>query len=63
MSELTSALLGIGLTLIALVAIFNWWQERKIKKTINQHASKIHEDLLMDTQEILISETIAQSQD
>lgn len=63
MSELTSALLGIGLTLIALVAIFNWWQERKIKKTINQHASEIHEDLLMDTQEILSTETIAQSED
>ena len=36
MSELTSALLGIGLAIIALVVTFNWWQERKIKKTIIQ---------------------------
>ncbi|MFM1956362.1 MAG: hypothetical protein RIR20_1182, partial [Pseudomonadota bacterium] len=63
MSELTSALLGIGLAIIALVVTFNWWQERKIKKTINQNTSGIHEDLLMEAQETLDIETTAPTED
>ena len=63
MSELTSALLGIGLAIIALVVTFNWWQERKIKKTIIQNSSKIHEDLLMEAPETLDIETTVPTED
>jgi hypothetical protein len=63
MSELTSALLGIGLAIIALVVTFNWWQERKIKKIIIQNASEIHEDLLMETPETLDIGTTVPTED
>lgn len=32
MNELTLSLLAIGLGLIVLLVVFNWWQERKIRK-------------------------------
>lgn len=32
MNELTLSLLAIGLSLIVLLVVFNWWQERKIRK-------------------------------
>ena len=63
MSELTSALLGIGLAIIALVVTFNWWQERKIKKSISQNTIEIHDDLLMEAQETSDIETIAPTED
>jgi hypothetical protein len=63
MSELTSALFGIGLAIIALVVTFNWWQERKIKKSISQNTIEIHEDLLMEAQETSDIETIAPTED
>lgn len=47
MNQLTYALLGVGVSIIALVALFNWWQERKIQKTVHPSLNQEDQDLLM----------------
>ena len=51
LNDLTISLLAIGLSLIALVIIVNWWQERKIRKAAKQQFSMPEDDVLMDTVE------------
>jgi FtsZ-interacting cell division protein ZipA len=48
LNDLTISLLAIGLGLIVLVILFNWWQERKMRKVTEKQFSATSSDLLMD---------------
>ena len=48
LNDLTTSLLAIGIGLIVLVILFNWWQERKIRKAAEKQFSKPQDDLLMN---------------
>ena len=48
LNDLTISLLAIGLSLIAMVIIFNWWQERKMRKAAKELLSSSPTDVLMD---------------
>jgi FtsZ-interacting cell division protein ZipA len=48
LNDLTISLLAIGLGLIVLVILFNWWQERKIRKTAEKQFATPQSDVLMD---------------
>ena len=51
MNELTLSLLAIGSGLIVLLVIFNWWQERKIRKAADKHLEVPQQDLLIDDED------------
>jgi FtsZ-interacting cell division protein ZipA len=48
LNDLTISLLAIGLGLIVLVILFNWWQERKMRKVTEKQFSASPTDLLMN---------------
>ena len=48
LNDLTISLLAIGLGLIVLVILFNWWQERKMRKVTEKQFSASPSDLLMN---------------
>ena len=48
LNDLTISLLAIGLALIVLVIVFNWWQERKLRKAAENQFSFPQGDALMD---------------
>lgn len=48
LNDLTISLLAIGLGLIVLVILFNWWQERKMRKVSEKQFSASSSDLLMN---------------
>lgn len=48
LNDLTISLLAIGLGLIVLVILFNWWQERKMRKATENQFSEAPSDVLMD---------------
>jgi FtsZ-interacting cell division protein ZipA len=48
LNDLTISLLAIGFGLIVLVILFNWWQERKMRKTAEKQFSTPQSDVLMD---------------
>jgi FtsZ-interacting cell division protein ZipA len=48
LNDLTISLLAIGLGLIVLVILFNWWQERKMRKTAEKQFTSPQSDVLMD---------------
>ena len=48
LNDLTISLLAIGLVLILLVILFNWWQERKIRKAAVKQFTATSHDILMD---------------
>lgn len=48
LNDLTISLLAIGLGLIVLVILFNWWQERKMRKVTEKQFSATSSDLLMN---------------
>jgi hypothetical protein len=48
LNDLTISLLAIGLGLIVLVILFNWWQERKIRKAAEKQFLVSPGDVLMD---------------
>ena len=48
LNELTISLLAIGVGLIVLVIVFNWWQERKMRKAAEKQFSTPQGDVLMD---------------
>ena len=48
LNDLTISLLAIGLGLIVLVILFNWWQERKMRKVTEKQFSASSSDLLMN---------------
>jgi FtsZ-interacting cell division protein ZipA len=48
LNDLTISLLAIGLGLIVLVILFNWWQERKMRKAADKQFSVSPSDVLMD---------------
>ncbi len=54
MNELTLSLLAIGLSLIVLLVVFNWWQERKIRKAaekamnFTEDTATLEEDLFTE---------------
>ena len=48
LNDLTISLLAIGLGLIVMVIVFNWWQERKMRKAAEKQIPIPQDDLLMD---------------
>ncbi len=48
MTDLKFALLFIGALIICAVLLFNWWQERKIRREASQSFDSPEQDLLMD---------------
>jgi FtsZ-interacting cell division protein ZipA len=48
LNDLTISLLAIGLGLIVLVILFNWWQERKMRKAAAKQFPTPPSDVLMD---------------
>lgn len=48
LNDLTISLLAIGLGLIVLVILFNWWQERKMRIAAAKQFSVSPSDVLMD---------------
>jgi len=48
LNDLTISLLAIGLGLIVLVILFNWWQERKMRKAAAKQFPAPPSDVLMD---------------
>ena len=48
LNDLTISLLAIGLGLIVLVILSNWWQERKMRKAAAKQFSLSPDDVLMD---------------
>ena len=48
LNDLTISLLAIGFGLIVLVILFNWWQERKMRKAAAKQFSLSPDDVLMD---------------
>ena len=48
LNDLTISLLAIGFGLIVLVILFNWWQERKMRKAAAKQFSSSPDDVLMD---------------
>jgi FtsZ-interacting cell division protein ZipA len=48
LNDLTISLLAIGLGLIVLVILFNWWQERKIRKAAEKQFLVPSGDVLLD---------------
>lgn len=55
LNELTISLLAIGVGLIVLVIVFNWWQERKMRRAAEKQFSIPQDDILMDDVEETIS--------
>lgn len=51
MNQLTYALLAVGVLIIALVALYNWWQERKIQKILHSSLNVNQPDLLMTNED------------
>lgn len=47
MSDLQTALLGIGACVVAGVYAFNWWQERQFKRRSELAFAREHDDVLM----------------
>lgn len=48
LNALTISLLAIGLGIIVLVIVFNWWQERKLRKAAVKQFAMMQDDVLMN---------------
>ena len=47
MSDLQSSLLVIGLVVVAGVYLFNWWQERRLRRRLERAFGEEHDDVLL----------------
>jgi hypothetical protein len=47
MSDLQIGLLSLGVVLILIVVLFNWWQDRRIRRNMQEHFPETVEDPLM----------------
>ena len=48
MSDLQISLLGIGVVVIGGVLLYNWYQERQLRRRLGEAFSEAHEDVLLD---------------
>ncbi len=47
MSDLQVGLISLGIVLILVVLLFNWWQDRRIRQKMQEHFPEAQEDPLM----------------
>lgn len=47
MSDLQIGLISLGIVLILIVLIFNWWQDRRVRGTMREHFPEAQQDPLM----------------
>ncbi|CAH1903397.1 Cell division protein ZipA [Candidatus Nitrotoga sp. HW29] len=53
MSELQISLLGIGVALVLIIYIYNWWQQRQYRRKFGAAFKHRHEDILYRPAEIM----------
>lgn len=49
MSDLQIALILLGILLILIVLLFNWWQDRRVRRQMQEHFPEREQDPLMST--------------
>lgn len=49
MSELQTYLIAVGLVVILLVLLFNWWQDRRVRRRMQAHMPVIDQDPLLSS--------------
>src|SRR3546814_15808283 len=47
MSDLQIGLISLGIVLILIVLIFNWWQDRRVRGKLREHFPEADQDPLM----------------
>src|SRR3546814_8118972 len=47
MSDLQIGLISLGIVLILIVLIFNWWQDRRVRGKMREHFPEADQDPLM----------------
>ncbi|MGE5522962.1 MAG: hypothetical protein ACM3SS_04540, partial [Rhodospirillaceae bacterium] len=50
MSDLQLSLLGIGILVVTAVYLYNWWQERRLRRRLQDAFGEQRDDALMEPQ-------------